>query len=476
MKKSIKRTVTIMLLLSMLVSCGTAVQETETETTVAETVTETVPDGPVFAELTYDGDEFCFLTEDWRFGDIYDSVEIYSEGMDGTLINDAVYTRNQMVEERFDIHITEEKLPLAHEVAYNTILAGDSTHDVVMPYLNSSTTNALEGLYEDLHTLEHLKLENSWWDQNANATLQIHNKLYFTTGDISILDNDCMLVLFFNKDIIAEFQMDNPYELVKEGTWTFDAMQEMCDIFIADLNGDGVMKEADDRFGIYIAGNTPHALFFAAGERIVYPDADGTQQLVMYNERSVDAVTRIMEFSLDKRHMNGDYKVSINALMEKRLLFGGWALTEIDSLRESESDFGILPYPKFDEAQESYHCIISTGLTPAVSVPITNQNLEQAGLILEAMAYYSVDTLTHAYYDMQLNSRYIRDEESSEMFDIMFASSVYDFGFIFNIGGLGGMIEGMYQGKQKNFASNYARLEKMALSDLEKIFASPDEN
>lgn len=46
---------------------------------------------------------------------------------------------------------------------------------------------------EEAVTLLHL--ENSWWDQNANKTLQIDDKLYFTTGDISILDNECMLTV-----------------------------------------------------------------------------------------------------------------------------------------------------------------------------------------------------------------------------------------------------------------------------------------
>lgn len=140
---------------------------------------------------------------------------------------------------------------------------------------------------------------------------------------------------------------------------------------------------------------------------------------------------------LEARNMSCDYTISLKAFQEGRLLFGAWALTEIQSLRNCEQDFGVLPFPKYDEAQKNYHCIISTGLTPAVSIPITNPNPSQAGLILEAMAYYSVDTVTHAYYDLSLNSRFIRDEESSEMFDIMFANSVYDFGYIIDVGGLG---------------------------------------
>jgi len=236
------------------------------------------------------------------------------------------------------------------------------------------------------------------------------------------------------------------------------------------------MTLEDDRFGLYVFPNTPMALFFASGENITAPDAEGNQQLVMYNERSVDVINKVMELTLSDNVISGDYIVSEQALMQGRLLFGAWALTEISSLRESEQDFGILPFPKYDLAQENYHCIISTSLTPMASIPVTNPEPDKAGLILEAMAYYSVDTLTYAYYDKALNGRYIRDTESGEMFDIMFQSAVYDFGYIFNVGGLGNLLENMFTRKSTEFSSAFNRMAKKAQTEIEIIFAAPVDN
>ena len=169
---------------------------------------------------------------------------------------------------------------------------------------------------------------------------------------------------------------------------------------------------------------------------------------------------------------NKDSNLQRSIFIEGRALFLQATISYIPIyLRGMQDDFGVLPFPKYDEAQENYHCIISTGLTPAVSIPITNPNPSQAGLILEAMAYYSVDTVTHAYYDLSLNSRYIRDDESSEMFDIMFANSVYDFGYIFDVGGLGMILENMFYNKKNTFSSRYASMEKKALAVLEDIFS-----
>ena len=98
------------------------------------------------------------------------------------------------------------------------------------------------------------------------------------------------------------------------------------------------------------------------------------------------------------------------------------------------------------------------------------------GAALEAMAYYSVDTLTTAYYDNALKSRYIRDEESGEMLDILFATRVYDLGFIFNWGGSGDIINNMYKKKQTDIVSQWESIRaksEAALADAMETFDAP---
>ena len=166
---------------------------------------------------------------------------------------------------------------------------------------------------------------------------------------------------------------------------------------------------------------------------------------------------------------SGDTGDRNNAFKEGRLFMSSHAQSDIDTFRDVQFDFGILPYPKYDTAQKDYYSFISTILTPGVSIPVTNKEPEKAGLILEAMAYYSVDTLTHAYYDVTLNDRYIRDEDSGDMLDIIFATRVYDFGFIFDVGGLGTMIQNMFNAGNANFSSQYEKFEKKALTTLSEL-------
>ncbi|MCQ2433217.1 MAG: hypothetical protein MJ175_11495 [Clostridia bacterium] len=421
--------------------------------------------------ITFGGEDIMFLTEESAYSQ-YSSIEIYAETLDGSLINDTVFNRNTKIEDYYDVHIKQTRLQNASKMAFDTILAGDAVYDVVMPYLNASVKNAQEGLYLNLLDISDLHLDNSWWDSRANNNLRIGDKLYFTTGDISILDNDCTMVMFFNKRLISENDMESPYQLVKSGKWTIDTMFEMCNTLSADLNGDDKLKPNDDQYGLFCAFNVPHSLYFGTGERIVSGSADGSLTITMDTPRSAAAVDKILTNCLDKRNMTGDFEVSVKAFLEGRLLLAGWALVDISFIRNAEFDFGILPYPKLDEEQKEYSCLISTGLVPGVSIPITNQNPQKAGVILEALAQESVGTLTKSYYETALNDRYIRDTESSDMLDIIFASRVYDLGYIYDIGGLGSLIKDMYSAKKNTFESSFAKKQSAAQAALDELIGA----
>ncbi len=68
-----------------------------------------------------------------------------------------------------------------------------------------------------------------------------------------------------------------------------------------------------------------------------------------------------------------------------------------------------------------------------VSYPLT-ADLEFSGLIIEAMARESIDTVTPAFYESTLKGKYSRDEMSIKMFEILRQTTHYDIGYICNVG------------------------------------------
>ncbi len=459
---------------SITAGCAGDAKSSTADTTDAATteLSEETKLEPVLPDANYEGLKINFLTERNLGYDWYTSKEIFAEQQTGELFNDAVYMRNIQVEERFNVKITQNCVENASDVARRSLSAGDTEYDVTMPYMNNAISLPQQGFFLDLFSIPYLQLENPWWDQRANEYLKMNGKLFFTTGDISILDNECTMVMFFNKMLIADYRLDNPYELVNDNKWTIEKVFEMSKGITNDVDGDGKLTH-NDMWGLSCADNAPHSFFFASGERITAHDSDGTLELVMNTPRAVEVIDKVMNIcfsdSVLSYHTAGagfdDVSKMFNA---SQVLFVTFALVDINALRNAEFEFGILPYPLYDENQREYNCLISTGLVPALSVPYNCQNTEAVGVTVEAMAYYSVDTLTAAYYDNALKTRYIRDDESGEMLDIIFASRVYDLGFIYNWGGIGQLIQNMFYRKSPYFSSEYAKIESKVTAEMQK--------
>lgn len=95
-----------------------------------------------------------------------------------------------------------------------------------------------------------------------------------------------------------------------------------------------------------------------------------------------------------------------------------------------DEDFGIIPWPKYDETIDNYYANVDAGCNLFI-VPVTNPDPEKASVILEALAYESYLTVIPTYYDVVLTTKFTRDAESVEMLDIIRAGRVFDIGYYF---------------------------------------------
>lgn len=101
--------ISFILIISVLASCANNENDKQTIVSVTDTVTNEVEeDVPVFAEEDYGGREFVILTYDDNATDFIDHY-IDSEEHTGEPMNDAVFDRNQMVEEKYNVQIVQRK-------------------------------------------------------------------------------------------------------------------------------------------------------------------------------------------------------------------------------------------------------------------------------------------------------------------------------------------------------------------------------
>ena len=87
-----------------------------------------------------------------------------------------------------------------------------------------------------------------------------------------------------------------------------------------------------------------------------------------------------------------------------------------ETLRECEVDVGILPYPKYDEAQENY---ISQDWGGLMSVPNSISDPDMVGATMELLAWESSNEVLPSYYDITLSGKLSRDEDSRNMLELL---------------------------------------------------------
>ena len=137
-----------------------------------------------------------------------------------------------------------------------------------------------------------------------------------------------------------------------------------------------------------------------------------------------------------------------------------------------EQDFGIIPFPKYDEAQENYRTVTAqTG--NVIALPVTVTDPDRSALIVEAMAAESVETVRPAFYDVCLTGKYVRDDESSDMIEIILDNKVYDLGYIFNIGSFRSTLQNLEKAYSSDVASAITSIEskmQQALDDQMEIY------
>ena len=445
-----KKTICLMLLCAMLCTaagCASNDKGAETtnspDTTAADTTpaeTETTKILPDLPERDFEGYTFRGMTKGTASSH-WSSRDFYAEEITGEAINDAVYNRNATVGEKYNFKMEELGAESGDPVsdARKAVQAGENSFDVILAG-NSINPMITDGMLLDLNAMPYMDMTRPWYDQNANESLSIGHKLFVSCGELNIMDNDATWSILFNKAMAEDLGLGNFYDMVKDGTWTQDVLLSAMETASIDLNGDG-QRDANDQWGNVGEGFDVMGYMIGAGARCFTKDADDMPVLDVLSERYVDAYAKAHAindntdicFTITKA---GSWDVLDNVFTEGRCLFSYVGLNRVTLFREMEADFGILPTPKFEESQEEYHNVVSTWGANFFAVPKTAEDLERTGIILEALSAESMYTLTPAYYDVTLKTKAARDEESSAMLDIIFASRVFELGNFYGWGGI----------------------------------------
>ncbi|MCL2517996.1 MAG: hypothetical protein FWF15_05480 [Oscillospiraceae bacterium] len=481
-----KRFIAILLIITlfMIVSCATEESINTPDETTVEKSEETTTSEYKSPEMNFNNAVINIGAADHSkdgysiFWAVENYCDAYAAEQNGDPINDALYLRNQRVEEELGVTINIQPLGTFVTAGNNLqkiIMAADDIVDIAFMNGNFMSKYLGSDMIIDLNSIPNVDFSHSWWDQHSVKEFNLFGTMRIVTGDISINTNFAQVAYFFNKKIAENYKLENMYELVRKSEWTVPKMIEMSRSVAHDVNGDGIMDEADF-YGLLAHSYETLYSTIAGGVRLTTKDREGVPQITVNTERTANIVEMLTPFLLDGNVTiidNPKYAHVFNDLMmptfldNRALFFTNQILIGME-LRNMDADFGVLPEPKFDSAQENHYTVLSSYWATYIIVPTTNNKFDITGHVLEAMGFYSQQYVTPAYIDTTVFNKTLRDDDSAEMMRIIMDNRYYDLAYLYDWGGIYNLFPRMVGEKKTAFASEFAKIETKMQTEIDK--------
>lgn len=465
------------ILAGALVSCGsdsnTPVNPTDTNAATDTAVVTEAAAKPEIPSADYGGKEVKL-----QGFQVYYAPPLYAEEENGDAYNDVLYQRIAKTEEYLNIDLTFDDSIGVGDVAtvvQNSVAAADDAIQLVLSHdMTGNSKLVSQNLCYDMMAIESIDLNRDYWKLSAYDMLAVNGHIYLTKPAFIIPSVGCFT---FNKAMLAEYDIEEPYQDVIDGKWTLDKMAEMSKIVTKDLNGDGTM-DANDTYGFVCGADWQlNAFIFSLGSSVTDLDDNGKIVLSLDTPHSAEVYTALHEFF----NNSGDAWFGGGVDMKSgRCLFAQTTTKALDNLRDCEVEYGVVPYPKWDEAQERYN---GYDISSFISIPSSVSDPEMVGQTLEMLNFYSRELVLPTYYDISLNTKSVRDEESIQMLDIIFndiycdAGRTYfglDNGAMFNL--VYSVSHHVYTKKTGDIASHFAKNQKSAQKCIDNFYKAVDSN
>ena len=488
-----KKTISILLLAAMLVSlasCGTGTETSDTaaDTTAAEETQSAQTDAlsarrnitDDLPEADFGGDVFTVLSDEPTYL-IDNAIDI--EESTGEVVDDAVFERNALVEERFGTVVEARYVPYSDVIKTlnQEVLAGDDVNDLVTSHVCNMGTALFNDMYMNWYNVPHINFEKPWWSSSTTEDLTYDGKCFIAVGDIALSSLQATYCYYFNKQLTADYQIPDVYETVLEGKWTVDYLIGLTKDIYTDTNNSGDRDE-EDFYGLCTnASSNANTYLWAFDSRIIAKNAEGGLEVVYSSEKTVDIVTKLVSmynenagisYNLDYVDAEGNkqFPYPRDMFLNNRTIFAAGQISmSLTHFRDMEADYGIIPYPKWNEAQTEYRTMVD-GSHSAMAVPVTVQNMEMAGILTEALCAESYKLVIPAYYDTALKHKGTRDETSVEILDMIVNARVFDMGYVYDgWKGASFLIQNMVRDSGSNFASTWAGKEQAVTAHYAEV-------
>ncbi len=398
----------------------------------------------------------------------------------GNLIKDAMFARNELVEKRFNVNLT-----LAYTGTYaecstyvsKTVLAGSDEFDLLMGMAIDTGSLVLKKLFLNWYDIENVNFDKPWWAESNKNELTVDGKCPLAISDFNFTAISSTYCYAFNKNLAASYEMGNLYEIALEGKWTFDKLLELVKGVYVDDGND--VRDANDFYGMaHSNGSQLNTYLWSFDNPVCVKDEEGLPQIAI----KTDKINNIVNDVYDLIHSTGGVYFEADAasgsnyasqmFLAKKAIFVPTSLGSFSSqsFRDFKDDYGVLPYPKYDENQQRY-LTMADGFHTVLAVPKTVKDTAFVGKIVEALSAETYKNVVPTFYEIALKTRYLRDSESKEVLDIIIDGRTFDFGYIYDgWKGFAFTLQRMVSAGNNNFESVYSSTYTSARNRIKSIY------
>ena len=485
-----------LLLLSALASCSSQNEnegESEVSTTGAEESlaasenTTEVPEEdeevhPLIEKKNY-GEEFYFTIQEINRSKLYWVEESSGDLMTDAIYNRQVYVRDYLGVEMYGTSVSDPDLYTAQ--MQNAVKNKDDSMHLMISHPYYQVSGFISGNYlTDFNDIDVIDLEKDYWNLELMEQLSLNGKLHLGFGDFNI---GITSVIAYNKDLYDKYSDaidENFYTLVDEYRWTLDKMISIASLISIDNASDG--KTVDDTFGLVGDYDLGYVILLQASDiNLIEQNEKGDYVVSVLSERTKERTADLCSkfFELVRSPYAAFYEeISIEVPREifkdNRALMRFTETHLLPDLLTTGMDFGVLPYPMYDENQKDvgYRHMQWGGY---LCIPAYLKNPDMVYETIELVSFAS-ESVNVAYYDRLLGKQVADAPDDRRMLSIVWDSLCSDIGFTYQsiVGGEYYMLMPKVTavGSSGNLASFVARFEASANKKLAKFVQSTSKN
>jgi len=423
-----------------LIACTGSLPETEAPTKEEETpalqesqtAAETEPPVNLYAglgEADFNGYEFRLMYQNEEEAH-FSLMEDYM----GEPVDDAIFEANAKVMDLAKINL----MPVYNESPMSALRAanksGDLFFDVASDRDGSTAPAVLEGTALNLYKLPNINWEGDWWPQFTLDALTLRGTMLMYSNYASYRSCYSTFAILANMDMIDQYGLEHPHDLVRENRWTLDKLIAMTKDTRDDINGDGLMDYENDVWGF--AHTSYYYNHFPAWNIEIYDKTEDGQDLYLHvGEDVANLMEKLYYWYCESPGVfNAPTLLDVNPgdiFLNKHTVFVYRGITWVENLMGTNINYAILPMPKLDETVPEYysgchdrpHCVPKIYSTDAY---------DMLGYVLEAMAISGYEKIYPAYVETALKYRYSPSEDDSEMVDMIFKNRILSFSWLYS--------------------------------------------